>query len=120
MRTQVLRLLEKIKRQDRGEEEMPPVTLPPLPQDERAERLERLANEAKAAKARKQDANDGFLDLHTAHGSEGFLDEDDSAEDENDDDFDVVDAYLGKIPNLFFCSEPFLSRWKCLPSGPGE
>ena len=95
---QVLRLLEKIKRQERGEEEMPPITLPPLPQDERAERLQQLANMKDAAKARKKD-DDGFLEFDPSDDAEGFLDEDDDDDEDDesgsDEEFDVVSAYLG-------------------------
>lgn len=92
--SQVLRLLEKIKRQDRGEEEMPPVTLPPLPQDERAERKRENDSIKAQRKGDKEKAEDGFLNFEGIDSDEGFL-KDDELSDSDDEEIDVVDAYLG-------------------------
>ena len=98
---QVLELLARIKRQDAGIEEMPPVSLPSLEGGG-------TDGEGATAAGRQDDSSeDGFLDLNAT--DEGFLDgdlEDDfddedfeyEVEEDEDDDEDrtdeVVDAYL--------------------------
>lgn len=65
---QVLALLEKIKRQDAGDEELPPIAMPPL----RGAPQEKVTKRPRVAKA-EDAAEDGFLNLEEGDISEGFL-----------------------------------------------
>ena len=105
---QVLALLQKIKRQDAGEEAMPPVTLPSLPEGEpagasgRGKGKKGKLNSKKASQPDIDAAADGFMDLEDDDWFEDdFLDDEDEDEDEEEDeDFDdtdaVVEAYLAR------------------------
>lgn len=117
---QVLHLLEKIKRQNAGEEDLPPIAIAPLPTSESLEKPKK----AKPS-AQEELTEDGFLDLEGAdEDAEGFLldenvaledeadeveeeyEDDEVDEDEDDDDYDedapadAIDAYLGGQPCL--------------------
>lgn len=97
-------LLERIKRQNAGEEDLPPIAMPPL-------RKSQAPETPRSAKPSREEelTEDGFLDLD--NGDEGFLLEEDAELEEDDstfdaeledDDFqagaggtDVIDEFLG-------------------------
>lgn len=123
---QVLHLLEKIKRQNAGEEELPPIAFASLPGNQENEGLKRPRKSSQ-----EELTEDGFLDLNEGaevNDPEGFLsdselarmereanieetpeeDEDEDEEDDIDEEeldmedptADVIDSYLAGMDLL--------------------